>query len=239
MFGSRLSCQFSCPCGAGSIIRVCGWHILFHSSLSVLFLNFTWMNLPLLFRLLFELMRMKTLKRGLSNWVSRMKFQCFLSLIRRILCKSIPSHYSHLALILLFSHSISLNLENWRLHRRWTHISITDISCWFSYVTYPLFHSNRCRLPSLHSGIPMLCTEENVTIVVSTVDKAPICYPDLFHLQEHIPIGSVISTYQAISRPHEQIVYTMPNNSFITIHPLTGVLQTVRDIDYETTLNQQ
>lgn len=137
MFGSRLSCQFSCPCGAGSIIRVCGWHILFHSFLSVLFLNFTWMNLPLLPRLLFELMRMKTLKRGLSNWVSRMKFQCFLSLIRRILCKSIPSHYSHLALILSFSHSISLNLENWRLHRRWTHISITDISCWFSYVTYP------------------------------------------------------------------------------------------------------
>ena len=85
----------------------------------------------------------------------------------------------------------------------------------------------------------MLCTEENVTIVVSTVDKAPTCYPDLFHLQEHIPIGSVISTYQAISRLHEQIVYTMLNNSFITIHPLTGVLQTVRDIDYETTLNQQ
>lgn len=139
MFGSRLSRQFSCSSGDGSIICVCGWHILFSFFLHILFLNFTWMNLLLLFRLLFELMRMKTRKLGLSNWVSLMKFQCLLSLILRIFCKSIPSHYSHLVLILSFSHSLSLNLENWRLRRRWTHISITDISCWFNYVTYPFF----------------------------------------------------------------------------------------------------
>lgn len=105
--------------------------------LSILFLNFTWMNLPLLKRSVFELMRMKTPKLGLSNWVSLMKFQCLLSLILRTLYKSIPSRYSHLILILSFSHSIFLNLENWHLHRRWMHISIIDISCWFSSVTYP------------------------------------------------------------------------------------------------------
>ena len=66
-----------------------------------------------------------------------MKFQCLLSLILRTLYKSIPSRYSHLVLILSFSHSISLNLENWHLHRRWMHISIIDISCWFSSVIYP------------------------------------------------------------------------------------------------------
>ena len=126
--------------------------------------------------------------------------------------------------------TLTSSLDAYQYNRYQLLVQLCDIS---------FFHSNRRRFPSLHSGVPMLCTEENITIVVSTVDKAPICYPDLFHLQEHIPIGSAISTYQVISRPHEQIVYTMPNNSFITIHPLTGVLQTVRDIDYETTLNQQ
>ena len=85
----------------------------------------------------------------------------------------------------------------------------------------------------------MLCTEENITIAVSVVDRAPACYPDLYHLQEHSPIGSVISVYQALCRPQEHVVYSMPNNSFVTVHPLTGELQIVRDIDYETTLLHQ
>lgn len=124
---------------------------------------------------------------------------------------------------------LTSSLDAYQYNRYQLLVQLCDIS---------LFHYHGC-FPSLHSGIPRLCSEENVTIVVSAVDKAPICYPDLFHLQEHIPIGSVISTYQAQSRPHEQVVYTLLNTSFITIHPLFGVLQTVQDIDYETTLNQQ
>ena len=123
---------------------------------------------------------------------------------------------------------LSSSLDAYQKNRYQLLIQLCDIS---------FFVMN--RFPSLNSGIPVLCTERNITVRVNAVDKAPSCYPDFYHIQEHLPVGSIISTYQAISRPQDQIVYSLQNNSVITVHPFTGILQTVRDVDYETTPNGQ
>ena len=95
------------------------------------------------------------------------------------------------------------------------------------------------RSPSLQSGSPPLCSESTVSIVVNPVDHIPICYPDLIHIEEHLPLGTLLDPpYQATGRRTDRYVYSVSNDSLITIHPLTGQFQVVSDVDYETTPDQ-
>ena len=87
------------------------------------------------------------------------------------------------------------------------------------------------------SGVPSLCASGAVSISIRETLKLPTCYPEIYHVEEHRR-GVVLSPpYHAVS--NHMLVYSVVNSSLLFIHPVSGSIHLLSELDYEQTPDHQ
>ena len=84
------------------------------------------------------------------------------------------------------------------------------------------------------SGSPSLCSSASLFIRVAESLQNPVCYPEIYHVEEHSSRGSLLQpSYSAVSS--KSVLYSLFGDSRFFIHPQSGSIRLLDDVDYETT----